>query len=264
MSLHLGFLLLIFTSSLAGGEEDKDANLFGDVDLSSPHALLAHLAYLGASLRPSVSSPVYSQEGGQAELACRVAGQGNATLMWNKMPGAAHKTALALTANTERIAGDRRFSVVHDIGGQVYILHIADVQQKDGGLYSCEVDGVSSFHRLVVRTRPSAEAKEGDFTACCAARNVSLACRGLCSIGHILNGTTGVAPELCDAEMGAIVACMADRKDHRPCCREARIPPFCRDMCSGQYNQVTGRALGSARDGGFNCSQSRSAVSRST
>ena len=240
MSLHLGFLLLLFTGSLAVVDEEDDDNVFGDLDISSPHALLAHLASLAASLRPSVSAPVYSQEGGQADLACRLAGQGNATLMWNKMPGAAHKTALVLTANTKRIAGDRRFSVVHDVGGQVYVLHIADVQQKDGGLYSCEVDSVSTFHRLVVRRKPTAEAREGDFTACCAAKNVSLACRGLCSIGHILNGTTGVSPELCDAEMGVIVACMADRKDHRPCCREARIPPYCRDMCSGHYNQVTG------------------------
>jgi hypothetical protein len=58
-----------------------------------------------------------------------------------------------LTANAERVTSDERFSVLHEAGGQVYVLLIRNVTVKDQGMYVCEVNSdppVRSFHKLLV------------------------------------------------------------------------------------------------------------------
>ena len=56
---------------------------------------------------------------------------------------------------------------------------------------------------------------------------------------NIMAGKTKVSPGNCEPSFPSIVSCLADDRDHLPCCLKAGVPPYCRDMCRGQYNNVT-------------------------
>ena len=88
-----------------------------------------------------------------------------------------------------------------------------------------------------------------DFNACCVGKNVSETCLGFCSLKNILDGSTGVDPSTCEvkntikmsntpmktaikkqnkqnkiqADFPLIVSCMADGRDHLPCCLQAGV-----------------------------------------
>lgn len=66
-----------------------------------------------------------------------------------------------------------------------------------------------------------------DFTDCCRASNVSEKCLGFCTIHNILDGTAGIEPDACEADFPRIVRCMADGRNHQPCCQTKKIPDVC-------------------------------------
>lgn len=66
-----------------------------------------------------------------------------------------------------------------------------------------------------------------DFNECCDSLNVSAKCKGFCSIHNIIDGATGVEPEACEADFPNIVKCMADGRNHVPCCERKKIPDIC-------------------------------------
>uniref|UniRef100_A0A1S4H6G5 Receptor mediating netrin-dependent axon guidance n=1 Tax=Anopheles gambiae TaxID=7165 RepID=A0A1S4H6G5_ANOGA len=78
-----------------------------------------------------------------------------------------------------------------------------------------------------------------DFTDCCHANNVSDACMGFCVLHNILDGSAGAEPEQCERDFPNIVRCMADGRNHVPCCVEKGIPDLCQDMCRGEYTPFT-------------------------
>lgn len=78
-----------------------------------------------------------------------------------------------------------------------------------------------------------------DFTECCERNNVSQGCMGFCNVHNILDGTTGIEPEACEKDFPQIVRCMADGRNHVPCCVEKQIPDLCQDMCRGEYTPFT-------------------------
>jgi len=80
-----------------------------------------------------------------------------------------------------------------------------------------------------------------DFTECCERGNVSSQCMGFCNVHNILDGTTDVDPEACEKDFPSIVKCMADGRNHVPCCVEKQIPDLCQDMCRGEYTPFTDR-----------------------
>ena len=45
-----------------------------------------------------------------------------------------------LTANTDRVTSDPRVSIIHEAGGQVYVLLIRNVTNRDAGMYICELN----------------------------------------------------------------------------------------------------------------------------
>ena len=60
------------------------------------------------------------------------------------------KTQL-LSAGTTRVTPDKRISVIHDEGGDVFVLSISGVTVNDTGTYMCEVNTdppTRSFHNL--------------------------------------------------------------------------------------------------------------------
>ena len=78
-----------------------------------------------------------------------------------------------------------------------------------------------------------------DFTDCCESLNVSLTCKGFCSVHNIMDGTTGTEPESCEKDFPNIVKCMADGRNHVPCCAKKGVPDLCQDMCRGEYTPFT-------------------------
>lgn len=78
-----------------------------------------------------------------------------------------------------------------------------------------------------------------DFTDCCTSLNVSEKCLGFCRIHNILDGTTGIDPEACEVDFPNIVKCMADGRNHIPCCERKGVPDICQDMCRGEYTPFT-------------------------
>ena len=190
------------------------------------------------TLKDSLTTPAVRRENDDALLTCVVQNQSNFTLMWKK----AEKDKAGpriLTANGERVTSDERFSVLHEPGGQVYVLLVKNVTVKDQGMYVCEVNSdpaVRSFHKLLVLSgslqppggdlsAPGDEEElmasaggvtavtpttvgsgpdsmsvwgysterpvEHDYTDCCRAGNVTLACHSFCNLKNILDGTTG-------------------------------------------------------------------------
>ncbi|XP_026478463.1 Ig-like and fibronectin type-III domain-containing protein 2 [Ctenocephalides felis] len=83
------------------------------------------------------------------------------------------------------------------------------------------------------------EANDHNYTECCKRSNVSVECRGFCSVRNILQGSTGREPEACELDFPAIVSCMADGRDHTPCCAREGVPDLCQDVCKGQYTPIT-------------------------
>ncbi|GBP57931.1 Ig-like and fibronectin type-III domain-containing protein 2 [Eumeta japonica] len=77
-----------------------------------------------------------------------------------------------------------------------------------------------------------------NYVNCCTAANVSLACLGFCSVDMIMEGT-GQDPEACQPDFPAIVKCMADGRNHVPCCAQQRVPDICQDVCRGEFTPVT-------------------------
>ncbi|KAF9805949.1 hypothetical protein SFRURICE_004161 [Spodoptera frugiperda] len=146
-------------------------------------------------------------------------------------------------------------------GGDVWALVIKSVKASDAGLYMCELNTeppVRSFHKLTVISRGltppenqnvtdsysaniptlSSLALSHNYTDCCVAANVTKSCLGFCSIQTILEGT-GQDPETCQPDFPAIVKCMADGRNHVPCCVQERVPDICQDVCRGEFTPVT-------------------------
>ena len=49
----------------------------------------------------------------------------------------------------------------------------------------------------------------------------------------------GIHPTKCDPFFANIVSCMADGKNHVPCCERNNVPDVCQDMCVGEYTEQT-------------------------
>lgn len=224
------------------------------------------------SVRDSLTHPVHVYEGDDALVTCVVRDAGDNTVLWKKEDRERHSLRV-LTAGEARVTADRRFDVLHDAvppeekissGGDVWVLVVKEAKASDAGIYVCEVNSnpvVRSFHKLSVLSRalqpPPENASSGaafgpgingerdpsarrhNYTACCAARNVSQSCFGFCDIQSILEGNTGTDPERCELDFPNIVSCMADGRNHVPCCAKQRVPDICQDVCRGEYTVIT-------------------------
>ena len=51
----------------------------------------------------------------------------------------------------------------------------------------------------------------------------------------LMFSVVGNSPTECEADFPNIVNCMADGRDHLPCCLDQGIPEVCSDLCRGEY-----------------------------
>ncbi|KAG5899209.1 hypothetical protein JTB14_034467 [Gonioctena quinquepunctata] len=226
-------------------------------------------------MRDTLTNPIHVYEGDDALITCVVKDLGHNTVMWKKDDKERHGMRV-LTAGENRVTADRRFGVLHDTdqpldnpngsselpsGGDVWVLVIENVKPSDAGVYICEVNSspiVRSFHKLSVISKSiissnytttdstiqiddqrQLSSRNHNYTDCCIAKNVSSSCIGFCNIQSILEGTTGQDPEQCEMDFPAIVSCMADGRNHVPCCIQERVPDICQDVCKGEYTAIT-------------------------
>ncbi len=87
--------------------------------------------YLDGSI---AGTPTILTEGKHALLTCVVRNIGDHTLIWKNARGQ------VLTAGENRVTTDKRINILHDEGGDVYVLSIESVETMDSGTYSCEVN----------------------------------------------------------------------------------------------------------------------------
>lgn len=226
---------------------------------------------------PTPNEPVHRAVGDSVVLTCIVKDIRDHTLLWK------YGKDKVIAANTAKITNDKRISIFHDEGGDVWALAIDNLTVKDTGSYVCEVNSnppKRTFHKLLVmpntlvppplsdgyygmkadKTKTiatnsssskvsedsmtlwgysTASPIDHDYTGCCRAAGVSDDCLGFCSISNILEGKVDIHPTECEAHFPSIVSCMADGRNHVPCCEKAGIPDVCQDMCYGQYTMKT-------------------------
>lgn len=130
--------------------------------------------------------------------------------------------------------------------------------QQDNGCKNCTITSRNNYNddsdEMYLAPPPPLEAQDNasywptdeaaprlthDFSACCQTANVSQGCLGFCNIHNILDGTAGVEPDVCEKDFPQIVRCMADGRNHVPCCVQKQIPDLCQDMCRGEYIPFT-------------------------
>ncbi|KAJ9596370.1 hypothetical protein L9F63_012605, partial [Diploptera punctata] len=224
---------------------------------------LCFVIYVSAgvpTIRDNLPHPVHVYEGDDALITCVVRDVGKNTVMWKKEDSERHSRRV-LTAGESRVTADKRFDVLHDAvcavlygmsvtGGDVWVLVIKDAKPADSGIYVCEVNSIPvlrSFHKLSVLSRAllppdnmtdpmlfdnpkTSLSKNHNYTDCCINSNVSSLCFGFCNIQSILEGNTGQDPENCEADFPDIVRCMADGRNHVPCCIQEGVPDICQDV----------------------------------
>ncbi|XP_045774641.1 Ig-like and fibronectin type-III domain-containing protein 2 isoform X1 [Maniola jurtina] len=252
-------LVSLIAATFAATEESKKASSTG----SKPDDEEPKEAWMRAP-----AGGVAVKSGEDALLTCVVLGARNKPVLWKRA-----RDLKVLTAGGVRVTRDERVQVLHDDsdeplqgpgikkGGDVWALVIKSVKPSDGGLYMCELNTeppVRSFHKLTVISRGltppdsqnatdsysanaptlSSTALAHNYTDCCVSSNVTRGCLGYCSIQTILDGP-GQDPEACQTDFPAIVRCMADGRNHVPCCIQEHIPDICQDVCRGEYSPVT-------------------------
>ena len=197
--------------------------------------------------------------GQSALVTCVVSQQGEHSISWTRL-GARGQEDNLLTVNNEVVTEDReRVSVLHEAGGEVYVLVIRNLTEADSGLYTCQLNTrppLISRHEVLVRPGPGArvgqpghtEPDEDErlmtlisdhqehMTSCCARANVTASCLGLCDLQTLFYSGSRLPVSSCSPSLASVFSCLADGRDHSPCCLDAGVPGLCTDLCAASAN----------------------------
>ncbi|XP_015794562.1 Ig-like and fibronectin type-III domain-containing protein 2 [Tetranychus urticae] len=221
---------IILTSSVV---HCKDSEI-GDLDLSE-----------------TPQEPILVLPGDDAFIDCTIRDSANHTVVWKYANGIDDlESARTITADKVRITEDPRFSILHRTGHQTWILKIREAIPSDSGVYLCQVnsDPPISVSRFLTVTYPEAgnplshaspfvTLSGHNFTDCCRSENVADICLPFCNIKNLVGQTPSPAAAVtCIQYMTPMVRCLADGRNHLPCCMRQNVPEVCLPSCSGNYN----------------------------
>ncbi|ODM96583.1 Ig-like and fibronectin type-III domain-containing protein C25G4.10 [Orchesella cincta] len=179
-------------------------------------------------MHDSIQNPVTVAQGENAPLTCVVRDLGDSTVVWKKWENGKSGPKI-LTAGETRVTSDERIRIIHD---NVISLGISAPNS------SIDLPSEHSILDDYASYKGVGSILSHNYTACCQQVNVSKSCYGFCTLQSILEGTTG-EPNQCEDEFPKIVKCMADGRDHVPCCIREQVPDICQDLCRGEYTVVT-------------------------
>lgn len=195
--------------------------------------------------------PILVLPGDDAFIDCTVNDLANRTVVWKYANGIDDlETARTLTADKVRITEDARFSVLHRTGHQTWVLKIRAAAPADSGVYLCQVnsDPPISISRFLTVTFPEAgnplshaspfvTLSDHNFTECCHSEQVADICLPFCNIKNLVGQTPSPAAAVtCIQYMPPMVRCLADGRNHLPCCVRQNVPEVCLPSCSGNYS----------------------------
>lgn len=149
-----------------------------------------------------------------------------------------------------RVIDDPRFSVLHKTGHDVWVLKIRRAMPSDSGVYTCQVntDPPLMIARFLTVTYPEAgnplshvkpllSSSGHNFTKCCRDQRVADICVPFCNIDNLVTRTPSPgAAVTCINYMTPMVKCLADGRNHLPCCKKQNVPDVCLPSCIGDYN----------------------------
>lgn len=140
----------------------------------------------------------------------------------------------------------------------IWILRIRRAKASDSGLYSCELntDPKKSISRIVAiaeeedlpAVNPSSSTNtlsilevEHNYTDCCITEGVPKSCHHFCQFRGLITDVEpqGSSVHNCINHLSSITKCLADGRDHMPCCRKQNIPETCRPVCVGNFSLTT-------------------------
>lgn len=112
-------------------------------------------------------------------------------------------------------------------------LRISKLQANDVGDYFCHADNPFGATTTPVSVRiRNTPALNHNVSECCAAQNVSMACRSACSY-YVDFDAIADRPE-CIVDFDKLMRCAADGSDHRSCCADEHVPRKCLNWCRGE------------------------------
>ena len=130
------------------------------------------------------------------------------------------------------------------------MLKIKNVKVSDTGMYICEVNAVPKIRRTRLLTVGEEDDTTGlpalfndidhNYTDCCMEERVPSACLTFCHFkGLIGDGPPPNVIQSCIHHLSSITKCLADGRNHMPCCQKQNIPHVCRPVCVGNFSLST-------------------------
>ncbi|XP_032687131.1 zwei Ig domain protein zig-8-like isoform X2 [Odontomachus brunneus] len=128
------FLTMLLHGNTAHASHHYKADVFQE------HATLENGPYFDTTVSPDVTGLV----GKTAELMCKVKNLGNRTVSWVR-----HRDIHLLTVGHYTYTSDQRFEALHTLHTEEWILRIRYPQEKDSGIYECQISTTPPIgHRI--------------------------------------------------------------------------------------------------------------------
>ncbi|KAI1291848.1 Ig-like and fibronectin type-III domain-containing protein 2 [Halotydeus destructor] len=215
-------------------------------------SLLVNTANGTPSLTGTSQEPIFTVVNEDIYFECRVQDLANYTVLWRFADLSKRDDGQVLTNGTSLVTDDTRFSLIHAEDDQMWILKLANVSHEDSGAYICELNTsprlktgrvlnvLDDSEETGNNSPPLLSSVDHNYTSCCSQEGVPLYCHGFC---HFQGLVSQVQPQeairRCIQYLPSITKCLADGRNHMPCCKRQNIPETCQPVCVGNFSLAT-------------------------
>ncbi|RWS28779.1 Ig-like and fibronectin type-III domain-containing protein C25G4.10, partial [Leptotrombidium deliense] len=204
------------------------------------------------NLSETSQEPIVAKINDEVYIDCKVKDLENYTVLWKFVnPSEKLTEGEVLTAGNVRVTSDTRFSILHRQNESIWVLRINEVDETDSGIYVCEVNTIPK--RKVARILSVSDDDDGDnsttislhevdhnYTECCADEHVPVDCFNFCTFKSLVTERQPTSTvQKCVKHLPSITKCLADGRNHLPCCIKQNIPSPCRPVCVGNFSLST-------------------------